>query len=292
MANTNNSFENNKLAYIEGWISIILNTFLFALKYWAGAVTGSVALIADAWHTLSDSISSIAVVASTKIVSQPADKELYYRNRRVELIASIIIGVLLAVVAFGFLQDSIIKLIQNEATTFGTLAIVVTVISIITKETMAQFAIRVGKKYNSKTLKAEGIGHRSDAVSSFLILIGIILGKSVWWIDGLLGILVALMLFYAIYKILKNSIAPLIGENPDSNLINRVRTISMREANYNVQLHDILFQRFGDNIELSFCIKLPPTLSLSDSHLIAIRIEKSVKTELSIDATVHTEPAE
>jgi cation diffusion facilitator family transporter len=84
--------QNKNYSLIEGWLSIVVNTLLFGLKYWAGIVTGSVALIADAWHTLSDSISSVVVIISSKISNKPADKEHPFGHGRADLVSSIIIG--------------------------------------------------------------------------------------------------------------------------------------------------------------------------------------------------------
>src|SRR5690554_1459343 len=86
-----------KQPIVLSWLSIVLNILLFALKYWAGLVSNSVALIADAWHTLSDSISSLAVLVGLKYAQQPADLEHPYGHGRAELIASLVVGVLLAV---------------------------------------------------------------------------------------------------------------------------------------------------------------------------------------------------
>ncbi|UCG28880.1 MAG: cation diffusion facilitator family transporter, partial [Bacteroidales bacterium] len=89
-----------RLGFLEGWLSIAGNIILFGLKYWAGIVTGSIALIADAWHTLTDSISSIIVLIGVRIASKPADREHPFGHGRAELIASVIIGFILAFVSF------------------------------------------------------------------------------------------------------------------------------------------------------------------------------------------------
>ena len=123
-----------RLSYIEGWISIFVNLILFILKFWAGLATGSIAIIADAWHTLSDSISSIIVLIGAKVSTKPADKQHPFGHGRAELITSSIIGVFLAIVAFSFLEESIKKLQQHDSVTFGMIAIVVTVVSILAKE--------------------------------------------------------------------------------------------------------------------------------------------------------------
>ena len=97
--------DKNKAGYIEGFISILVNTGLFGLKLWAGIVSGSIALTADAWHTLSDSLSSIIVIFGVKLSSKKPDKEHPFGHGRWEQIAAIFIGFLLALIAYDFLND-------------------------------------------------------------------------------------------------------------------------------------------------------------------------------------------
>ena len=135
-----------KLAYIEGWLSIVVNTILFALKYWAGVTSGSVAVMADAWHTLSDSATSAVVLIGTKVSAKSADEEHPFGHGRAELIASIIIGVLLAIVGVNFFIEAVDKLMNHETATYGWFVVIVFTVSIFAKEGLAQFSIRAGNK--------------------------------------------------------------------------------------------------------------------------------------------------
>ena len=132
--------ETKKLSYIEGIGSIIINVILFILKYWVGIMTGSIAIIADAWHTLSDSLTSIVVILGAKISSKPADDNHPFGHGRAESVASIIIGVLLFIVGSNFLFDAIQKLKSKESAAFTMSAIVIFILSVIIKEAMAQFS--------------------------------------------------------------------------------------------------------------------------------------------------------
>jgi len=283
--------KSKKLSYIEGWLSIIVNVLLFGLKYWAGIVTGSIAIIADAWHTLTDSISSIILLIGVKISSKPADEKHPFGHGRAEVIASLVIGVLLAIIAFSFLQESIEKLKNRETVVFGTLAIVVTIISIISKEALAQYAIWADKKTGSTVLKADAWHHRSDAISSVIILVGIFLGKYFWWIDGVLGIIVALLIFYATYEIFGDSINPILGTSPDKNLVQKVEHICHR-INSMTQAHHFHIHEYGNHTELTFHIYLPNEICLNEAHKISEEIEEEIKINLGIESTIHMEPFE
>ncbi len=282
--------KNKKLAYIEGWLSVIWNVILFGLKYWAGIVTGSIAIIADAWHTLSDSISSVIVLVAVKISSKKADKEHPFGHGRAELIASIIIGVLLAMIAFNFILEGISKLREHEQVTYGNIAIIVTVISIVVKEALAQYALWASRKTKSKALKADGWHHRTDAISSVIILIGIFLGSYFWWIDGVLSIFVALLIFYATYEILKDSIDPLIGEVPDKEVESQIKEIAYKVSGFDTDIHHIHIHKYGHHTELTFHIRFPTEMSFDTVHTITTDIENKIKDELNIYSTIHMEP--
>ena len=282
----------SKYGTIEGWLSIVVNIILFGLKYWAGITTGSIAIIADAWHTLSDSISSIVVLISTKISIKPADKDHPYGHGRAELVGAIIIGIILSIIAANFFIESITELIDHKKVVYGKIALIVTIISIAGKELLARFALWAGKKADSRSLKADGWHHRSDALTSVLILIGIFFGEYFWWIDGVLGILVSIMIGYVVYEILRESISSLIGEKPDENLILKIQQLSNDVYPEDVQIHHIHFHEYGYHREMTFHILLPEKMELKKAHDIATDLENRIKENLNIEATIHTEPVE
>ncbi|MBS2098859.1 cation diffusion facilitator family transporter [Carboxylicivirga linearis] len=277
----------NKSGIIATYSSIFLNVALFAIKFWAGVVSGSVAIIADAWHTLSDSISSVAVLVGLKISAKPADDEHPYGHGRAEIIASLVVGILLAVIGFNFLMESIVKLRSHEEVVFGKLALIVTIISAVVKEIMAQYSIIIGKKTKSRSMIADGWHHRSDAISSAIILVGILLGDYFWWIDGVLGICVSLLLFHTTYTILKDNISHLLGESIDDDLKSDIMELAQNVSQFDVQPHNFLIHHYGNHTELTFHIRLSGTISLDEAHDIGTQYEELIKEQHGIEATVH-----
>jgi cation diffusion facilitator family transporter len=156
--------DRKKASYIEGTIAIFGNVALFVLKYWAGIVSGSIALLADAWHTLSDSISSVVVILGAKLAAKKPDKDHPFGHGRWELVSSIIIAMLLVLIAVEFIRDAIGQLELRGSADFGTLALVVTVFSVVVKEAMAQYAFYLARKSGSSTVRADGWHHRTDAL--------------------------------------------------------------------------------------------------------------------------------
>lgn len=274
---------------IEGWTSLIGNIFLFFLKLWAGLVTGSVALTADAYHTLTDSLSSAIVIVSGWFSIKPADAKHPFGHGRSDLISSVIIGVLLAVIGLEFIVKSLEQIRSGVGVEYGKLGIIVTVISIVTKELMAQFAFWGARQSDNPILKADAWHHRTDALSSLLILVGIFCSSFADWIDGLLGILVSLMIFYASYEIMKDSASRLIGEVPDRRLIEQIDQI-IDEITLDVQPHHYHLHHYGNHIELTFHLTMQPDLTLKQAHEQANLIEKELRERMQIEATIHMEP--
>lgn len=282
--------EKRRASYLEGGVSIFLNIALFFLKFWAGVVSGSIALTADAWHTLSDSISSLVVILGAKLSSKEADKDHPYGHGRWELVSSIIIAVFLVVIAFGFIRDSLSQFQTRESAQFGLLAIVVTIISIVVKELMAQYAFYLGKKSGSSTVKADGWHHRTDALSSLVILVGILFKDYFWWIDGALGIAVSLLLLYAAYRIMKESVNMILGEEPGEALIEEITDIIRSLYDEDFFPHHFHIHNYISSKELTFHIKLENNISVEEGHAIATAIEDLVDEKLSLKTTIHIEP--
>ena len=282
--------EKHKAGYLEGIISIVVNSVLFILKFWAGLVTGSIALTADAWHTLSDSLSSIIVIVGVKLSSKKPDDEHPFGHGRWEQIAALFIAFLLGIIAFDFLKDAIIQFKNHESTTFGTIAIVVTIISIILKEALAQYAFYIGRKPNNVSIKADGWHHRTDALSSVVVLIGILFANKFWWIDSVLGAIISIMLFYATYQIAREAINKLLGENPSPELIDKIKKSVDAYRSEDIDMHHFHIHNYISHQELTFHIKLENDLSIEEGHKIATDIENIIHKKFGIISTIHVEP--
>jgi cation diffusion facilitator family transporter len=282
--------DKTKAGYAEGVVSIAVNTALFALKFWAGMVTGSLALTADAWHTLSDSLSSILVVIAVRLASKKADKEHPFGHGRWEQIVALFIAFLLGLIAFDFLRGAVERFANKERAEFGTLAIIVTAVSIAVKELLAQFAFYIGKKTDSASVRADGWHHRTDMLSSAVVLAGIVAAKRFWWLDSALGAVIALMLCFAAYKILKEAITMLLGEEPAGTLVHDITQAVKAVHGGDLQLHHFHIHNYIVHKELTVHIRLDKDLSIETGHRIASSVETIIKDQFGIIATVHIEP--
>ena len=230
------------------------------------------------------------MLVGIRVSARPADKEHPFGHGRAELIAAMIIGVLLSVVAFNFVIEGVQRLRTREAANYGMFAIIATIISIVVKEAMAQYAFWIAKKTGARSVRADAWHHRSDAISSVVILAGIFLGRHIWWIDGFLGLIVAALIFYAAYDILRDAVQLMMGEVPDKELIEYIEAACKKESTLSMRPHHIHLHRYGDHIEMTMHIKLPDDMTLLDAHEIASRVEDRLLEEKGIASTIHMEP--
>ncbi|MEO0293873.1 MAG: cation diffusion facilitator family transporter [candidate division WOR-3 bacterium] len=282
-----------RLGFIEGWVSIVVNILLFALKLWVGVAMKSIAMTADAWHTLSDTFTSFVVILGFWISGKPADEEHPFGHGRAEIIAAIIIGVLLGVVGINFLVESGKRFVHHiSIPTFKIFAVIIFGISMVLKEALSRFAFWVGRRIKAESVIADGWHHRSDAIASGLILIGVFLGKYLWWIDSVLGIGVSFLILYAGYDIVRIASNKILGEAPDEEVKEKIHRIISKNAPAVMNIHHIHIHRYGNHTELTVHIRLPGNMNVFDSHSITKEIENKLREELRCEATLHVEPFE
>jgi len=285
-----NSEEKTKLGLAEGWMSIGLNALLFGAKYAAGVSSASAAIKTDAWHTLSDSVTSAIVVFSFWFAAHKADRKHPFGHGGAESIGAVIIATLLAVVAFGCLKESFVKITSGSHPDYPLWAIWIVGLSIIVKEAMARFAFWAGDKTGSAALRADGWHHRSDAVTSALVLLSILICGTFALIDGLVGIAIALFIFHAAYAIIKDVSGSILGAAPLNEIKDRITAVVKAQSGESAGIHHLHIHRYGDHIEATFHMRFAPGISLAEAHERATGIENAVRDELGIEPTIHIEP--
>ncbi len=272
------------------WSSIIANAILFGMKYFAGIMDNSVAIIADAWHSLSDTMTSVIVLVGFKVAAMPPDKEHPFGHGRAESIAALMVGSILGMVGLNFAIESGMRLASAETTHYGAYSAYIIGFSIIIKEVLAQITIRMGKSLNSQSLIADGWHHRTDSISSAIILVGLIFGGIGWWFDGVAGLGVSFMILYAAYEIIKDTIDGLLGETPDANMLHEIIDISNAVDNRISSIHNLKLHSYGDHKELNLDIRLPESMTVVEAHNIADMLEHKIYEQYGMKATVHIEP--
>ena len=197
----------------------------------------------------------------------------------------------LAVVGVNFLVESVQKLIDRGTAEFGVLAIVVFAVSALTKEAIARYSFWAAKKTGYKALMADAWHHRSDAIASILILVGVFVGRYLWWIDGVLGVAVALLILYAAFDIMRDSIGPILGEAADDKLISRLDLLAEKHMPGEHELHHVHVHRYGDHTEITLHVRTNGSRSLDEVHDQVTQLERAIRDEMNAESTIHCEPA-
>jgi cation diffusion facilitator family transporter len=284
------SWSKKAIGCLEGLVSIFVNLLLFAGKMWVGIAFNSIAMIADAWHSLSDSLTSIVVIMGFWVSAKPADKEHPFGHGRAEIIATIIIGTLLVIVGINFFIESIRRLINYEAGRFTSITIIVCAASILSKEGLAQLSTYLGKIISSSALKADAWHHRTDAITSALIIIGALVSPLFWWIDGALGIIVSIIILYAAFQILMENASVILGQGMTPQLKDGISSLVLGVSDKISDIHHFHYHKYGDHSELTFHIRVASNMHVKRAHEITDEIERKIKLKYGFDTTIHIEP--
>ena len=284
---------NEKIAIKVSIISIILNCLLTLIKFISGVISKSSAMISDSVHSLSDVLSTFVVIIGVKIANKKADSDHPYGHERIECVSAIILSGMLFIIG-ALIGINGIKNVTNSSNLVmpGVLALIASIISIISKEAMYQYTIRVSKKINSAALKADAWHHRSDALSSVGSFIGI-LGARIKFpiLDPIASIIICLLIIKVAYDIFKDSIYKLIDASCDDETINKIKDVILEQEGV-IQLDSLKTRVFGSRIYADIEISAYGKQSLEDAHDIAERIHDEVEKKIPMikHCMVHVNP--
>ncbi len=277
--------------YFEGLLSIFVNLGLCIMKFIFGTILNSISLIADAVHSLSDVITSLIIIFGFRVSSKPPDKEHPFGHGRVERVVSIVIACMLIVVGFEFFLNGLSRLQNPVPIEVNVFIIVLLGLSIVIKELLFQFAMWLGKKIESSALMADAWHHRTDALSTVLVLLGFITFKFGFYrVDGILGMVISILIAYTGISIIKKSASSLIGEAPSPAFINRIKMLALSCTGVS-DVHHIHVHDYGGKYEITIHIRLKADTHLDTAHEKATEVEKCIKDEVkNAEVTVHVEP--
>lgn len=286
--------EKNKFAQgiRVSYITLVLNSILAVIKLLAGFLANSSAMIADGVHTLSDIFSTIIVIISLKISSKKPDHEHQYGHDRFELIFSKILSVVLILSGLWIAYQSINLIISKNIEIPGNFALVAAILSIVTKELMFKYTLKVAKDIDSVSMEADAWHHRSDALSSIGTLIGVggaILGFPI--MDPLAGLVVSALIIKVGFDIYMKSIRGLVDEAADDEVIENI--LGIIESVEGVKsVGELKTRIFGTQIYVDVNIKVDGCITVHEGHDIASIVHDKIEQGLSEvrHVMVHVEP--
>ena len=280
-----------RLGMLSGIVGIILNIILSVFKMIFGAITKSISIIADGANNIFDAISSIISLVGFKISGKPADDEHPFGHGRVEYVSALTLAFFILIMGVELIQSSIERFTNPETVIFSVPAVIVLILSIFAKIWLALFNRKVGKMINSVAVDAVVTDSIGDIAATTCSLIALIASKYTDFpVDGIMGIVVALIVVYAGVGIIRDTMGPLLGEPPDKETVNKLVSTVMSFDGV-VGIHDLVLHSYGHSkIYGSLHAEVPAEIDILHSHDTIDLIERTVKEKLGIEVSIHMDP--
>jgi cation diffusion facilitator family transporter len=298
-ASPTQDFDNRRLIFEVRrvtFIGLVINVALSALKLVAGIVGNSQAVVADAVHSLSDTVTDVAVLVGVKFWSKPPDECHPHGHRRIEFLVTIFIGLLLAAVALGLSYNSLATLHEVQKGPPGAIAFFAAVLSIFVKELLYRWTISVGREIKSTALIANAWHHRSDGLSSIpaaLAVAGAALFPGLAFLDHLGAIVVSMFILQAAVKIVRPAVEQLVDQGAPEEICRGIEQLAFATPGVR-EVHAIRTRHIGSGIEVDLHVLVDPTLSVEEGHEISEEVKRRLLEYVSdlADVVVHLEPYE
>lgn len=276
---------------LSGAVGIGLNILLFFGKWLAGTISGSIAIIADAFNNLSDAGSSIITLIGFRLSGQEPDPEHPFGHGRMEYISGLLVSVAILVMGFELIGSSIGKLRSPEPIESSALVFGILIASILVKLYMFFYNHSLSKKIESAAMKATSVDSLSDTVATTLVLIATLISKYTGLLlDGWFGILVGLFILYTGGSTLKETIDLLLGQPPKQEFIDEIKEIVLGHSMVH-GVHDLIVHDYGPGrVMISLHAEVDVNGDIQDIHEQIDHIEHELQEKLHCSATIHMDP--
>ena len=276
---------------LSGAVGIVLNLLLSAGKLFAGLMTGSISITADAFNNLSDAGSSVVTLVGFKLAGQKADDGHPFGHGRMEYLAGLLVSLMILLVGVELGRSSIGKILRPEAVDFSLVSTGILAASILVKLWMGQFNRGLGRKIGSAAMAATAADSLSDAVATAAVLAGTLVNRFAHVnIDGWVGLAVAVFILRSGWGAAKDTINPLLGESPDPELVKQLRELVLSHPQV-VGMHDLIIHDYGPGRRLcSFHAEVPQDADILAAHDAIDHIEREIQEKFGIETTVHMDP--
>lgn len=272
-------------------LGITLNVLLFAGKYAAGLISGSIAITADAFNNLSDAGSSAISLIGFRLAGKKPDPDHPFGHGRLEYISGLCVAALILVMGVELLISSVEKIISPEPVENGLLPAIILIVSIGVKVYMSLYNRAIGKKISSSAMLATATDSLSDSVATAVVLLSMLVSYlfSVN-IDGYAGVLVALFILFAGVSVARDTLSPLLGQAPDPELVRKIEDIVMARDEI-IGMHDLVVHDYGPGrLMISLHAEVDGRGDIFELHDAVDVVERTLAQELGCEATIHMDP--
>jgi len=274
------------------YLGMAINVILAVIKIVVGYLAGSMSLVADGIHSVSDMTTDIAVLLGVHFGSKQPDEEHQYGHGRTETFSAAFIGVALIVVGAFMIYRAAINMAAGKCSTPGFIVLFVALISVVVKELLCRMTKRIAIKSHSSALYANAWHHRSDALSSIAVVAGFVSLKFGFkYGDQMAAVGVGLMIILVAIRIIRDCLSELTERAVDPDTIEHIKSIIDDNSSIH-QWHKLRTRTVGREVFLDLHILVDPDLSVADAHQIAENLEETLDEQITrpVNITVHIEP--
>ena len=281
----------NKYGTVAGIVGIVSNLLLFILKFSIGFLSGSIAITADAFNNFTDMASSAITMIGFKLASMPADEEHPFGHGRLEYLSALVVAFMVMFVGIKFVQTSFERIMNPIAVQFSLIPFLLLLASMAVKFWLGRFNKHVGEKIDSSALKAVAVDAMGDVFTSGCVVLSYLIAKfTAFPLDGYVGIVVSLIILYAGFSLIKETVSPLLGEAPDEEMVDNIVN-GLLEYNIISGVHDLIIHNYGvGRCIASVHAEVPCNIDIMEIHEVIDDAEKELSKKLNIHLVIHMDP--
>ena len=274
-----------------GAFGIFLNLILFGIKLAAGALSGSVAITADAFNNLSDAGSSVVSMVGFKMAGQKPDPEHPFGHGRIEYITGLVVSMIIILMGVELLKSSVEKIINPEPPAISPVVVVILLVSIIVKLYMYMYNSKISKLIGSTAMKATALDSFTDSIATLVVLAcGLIGHYTGLYLDGLCGLAVSAFVLYAGISSAKDTIDPLLGSKPSEEYVKAIEKFVTSFEDV-IGIHDLVVHDYGPGrIMVSLHAEVSADRNILDVHDTIDNIERRINEALGCSCVIHMDP--
>lgn len=277
-------------------LGIVWNIILSFIKILAGALSGSISIIADGINNFTDMGSSVITMIGFKVSAKPADKDHPYGHGRMEYMSAFIISALILLVGFELFKESASALLAGDKQpVYSALSIIILALSVLIKFWLFLFNRKIAKKINAASLLATAQDCLNDSITTTAILISVIVSKLIalpFNLDAVMGIAVSLFILYSGLTLAKDTINVILGKPPEEELIKAIENTILSFEGF-IGVHDLIVHNYGPGREFaSVHVEVPQNIDIVKCHERIDLCEKLVKEKLDVELVIHMDPVE
>jgi cation diffusion facilitator family transporter len=289
--NTDNKEIRVRYGLLAGWVSIIAALTLFIIKMVLGVVSGSVSIIANAFHLLSHLANSIILVVTFWATARPATAKNPFGHGRMEHLAPLVMSIFLFVSGIQLAERSFHQALDPHEIHFWEALPWILLASIVVKQWLGQFVTYLGNRVHSHAILINAFHHKIEAVMSLTVIGGLVASHNFHHpeIDGYIGILVSLWLLYLGFTHAKEAIVPILGQAPSKEMLRKIRETA-KSVDGVEDVHEIIVHDYGSMHMISMHVEVPEKFSSAEMHEIAERCERKLRKTFGGEVVCHTDP--